>query len=201
VVNPLGRRPGKSDTRADIIEAACISFAEEGYDKASLRGIARRAGVDPALIHHYFAGKSELFMAALSIRRDPGDIFDEVQASTAAGESLVRAFLEEWEPEGPSDGPSPFLTVVQAVSASPDTARALREFLTERVWARQRKDGKPPGPNLRQSLITSQLFGIAVARYVLCLEPLASATIDDVASWCGPMVEATFARVDLEVPQ
>jgi AcrR family transcriptional regulator len=201
VVNPLGRRPGKSDTRTDIIEAACVSFAEEGYDKASLRGIARRAGVDPALIHHYFAGKSELFMSTLSIRRDPSDIFDEVQASTAAGESLVRAFLEEWEPEDRSDGPSPFVTIVQALSASSDTARALREFLTERVWARQRKDGRPPGPNLRQSLITSQLFGIALSRYVLGVEPLASATIDEVASWCGPMLQATYDRFGLDVPQ
>src|ERR1700722_2558299 len=78
VSGQVGRRPGKSVTRADIIEAAAACFTEEGYEKASLRGIARRAGVDPALVHHFFGGKSELFMATLSIRRDPSDIFDEV---------------------------------------------------------------------------------------------------------------------------
>lgn len=192
VSRAVGRRPGKSVTRADIIEAAADSFAQDGYDKASLRGIARRAGVDPALIHHFFAGKSELFMATLSIRRDPGEIFDEVQVSAHPGESLVRAFLQEWEPVEGGGGPSPFLSILQAVSASPDTAGALREFMTERVWARKQKDGSTPGPNLRQSMITSQLFGVALSRYVLGLEPLASATIDEVAAWYGPILQATF---------
>ncbi|HLY84535.1 MAG TPA: helix-turn-helix domain-containing protein, partial [Acidimicrobiales bacterium] len=93
----VGRRPGGIDTRADILEAAKACFAEEGYEKASLRGIARRAGVDPALVHHYFDGKPELFMATVNIGRDPSEIFDEVQASSRKGETLVRAFLEEWE--------------------------------------------------------------------------------------------------------
>jgi AcrR family transcriptional regulator len=187
----VGRRPGKSVTRGDIIEAAAASFAKKGYDKASLRGIARQAGVDPALIHHFFAGKSDLFMATLSIRRDPSEIFEEVHVSPRPGESLVRAFLEEWEPVE-ADGPSPFVTILQAVSASPDTARALREFMTERVWSRKQKDGSAPGPNLRQSMITSQLFGVAVSRYVLGLEPLASASLDEVAAWYGPILQATF---------
>ena len=188
----VGRRPGKSDTKADIIEAARASFAEEGYEKASLRSIARRAGVDPALVHHYFDGKAELFMATVSIRRDPSDIFDEVQSATHKGEELIRAFLQEWEPLAGSAGPSPFVTIVQALCSSADTARALREFMTERVWARGRSDGQPPGPHLRQALITSQLWGVAISRYVLGLEPLASATLDQVAAWYGPVLQATF---------
>jgi AcrR family transcriptional regulator len=191
VSGQVGRRPGKSFTRADIIEAAAACFAEEGYERASLRGIARRAGVDPALVHHFFGGKSELFMATLSIGRDPSDIFDEVQSATHKGEALMRAFLQEWEPP-PGGGPSPFISVVQAICSSPDTARALREFLTERVWARPRHDGQPSGPHLRQSLVTSQLWGVAMARYVLGLEPLASATLDEVAKWYGPVLQATF---------
>ena len=189
---PIGRRPGKSVTRADIVEAAATCFAEEGYEKASLRGIARRAGVDPALVHHFFGGKSELFMATVSMRRDPRDIFDEVQSSTHKGEALMRAFLQDWEPLPGGAGPSPFVTVVQAICSSPEEARALREFLTERVWARPRHDGQPSGPRLRQSLVTSQLWGVAMARYVLGLEPLASASLDEVAAWYGPILQATF---------
>jgi AcrR family transcriptional regulator len=192
VSGQVGRRPGKSGTRDDIVEAAAACFAEEGYQKASLRAIARRAGVDPALVHHFFAGKSELFMATVSIRRDPSDIFDEVQSSTRPGEALIRAFLDEWEPLPGGAGPSPFVTIVQAICSSPDTARALREFLTERVWARGRTDGQPSGPHLRQSLITSQLWGVALSRYVLGLERLASATLDEVAAWYGPVLQATF---------
>jgi AcrR family transcriptional regulator len=193
VIRHVGRRPGKSDTRADIVDAARICFAEEGYDRSSLRGIARRAGVDAALVHHYFASKSDLFMATVNLTRDPSDIFDEVNScSTGKGEALVRAFLSEWEPRPGRAGPCPFVTMVQAVSSSPDTMRALREFLTERVWSRMRIDGQPPGPHLRQALITSQLWGVALSRYVLGLEPLASASIDEVAAWYGPVLQATF---------
>ncbi|HEY2300301.1 MAG TPA: hypothetical protein VGH66_00330, partial [Acidimicrobiales bacterium] len=80
----------------------------------------------------------------------------------------------------------------QALSSSTETVRALKEFLTERVWSRQRDDGHSPGPHLRQALITSQLWGVAVSRYVLGLEPLASATIDEVVAWYGPILQATF---------
>jgi AcrR family transcriptional regulator len=187
-----GRRPGKSDTRADIVDAARVCFGEEGYEKASLRGIARRAGVDPALVHHYFDGKAELFMETVSLRRDPTEIFEEVRASPRQGETLVRAFLEEWEPSPDVAGPSPFVVTLQAISSSPQTARAMKEFLTERVWARMRAAGGPPGPQLQPALITSQLWGVAISRYVICLEPLASASIAEVAAWYGPVLQTTF---------
>jgi AcrR family transcriptional regulator len=187
-----GRRPGKWDTKSDIVEAARACFAEEGYEKASLRGIARRASVDPALVHHYFDGKASLFMETVSLRRDPTEIFEEVRASPRQGETLVRAFLEEWEPSPDGTGPSPFVITLQAISSSPQTARAMKEFLTERVWARLRAEGDPPGPQLQPALISSQLWGLAVSRYVLGLEPLASASVAEVAAWYGPVLQTTF---------
>jgi hypothetical protein len=131
-------------------------------------------------------------MATVSMTRDPAQIFDEVHASPHKGEMLIRAFLREWEPLPGTSGPSPFVTTLQAVCSSPDTARALREFLSERVWSRMRGDGQPYRPDVRQSLVTSQLWGVAVSRYVLRLEPLASATVDQVAEWYGPVLQATF---------
>jgi AcrR family transcriptional regulator len=188
----VGRRPGSADTRAEIVAAARACFVEEGYEKASLRQIARRAGVDAALVHHYFDGKPALFMSTISMARDPAEIFDEVQASPRKGEALIRAFLHEWEPGPDATGPSAFVTTLQAVCSSPDTARALREFLSERVWSRVRGDRPPFGPDLVQSMVTSQLWGVAVSRYVLLLEPLASATVDQVAEWYGPVLQATI---------
>ena len=188
---PVGRRGGGSNTRTDIVDAARACFAEDGYDKASMRAIARRAGVDPALVHHCF-DKAELFMATVNMRHDPSDIFDAVHTSPCQGEELLRAFLQEWEPLPGSTGPSPFVTIMQALCSSTETVRALREFLTERVWSRQHDDGRPPGPHVRQALITSQLWGVAVSRYVLGLEPLTSATIDEVADCYGPILQATF---------
>jgi AcrR family transcriptional regulator len=188
----VGRRPGSADTRAEIVAAARACFMEEGYEKASLRGIARRAGVDAALIHHYFDGKPELFMSTVSIGRDPAEIFNEVRASPRKGETLIRAYLREWEPAPGTTGPSPFVTTLQAVCSSREAARAMREFLSERVWSRMRGDGDLYRTNLTQSLVTSQLWGIAVARYVLRLEPLVSATVEQVAEWYGPVMQATF---------
>jgi AcrR family transcriptional regulator len=187
-----GRRPSGGDTRAEIVAAARVSFARDGYERASLREIARRAGVDPALVHHYFDGKAELFMAVMNLRRDPAGIVDDVQQSSNKGAVLARAFLASWEPMPDAQGPPPFATMAQAVCASPEIADALREFLTQRVWARVRLDGMPEGPNLRQSLVSSQLFGVALSRYVMRLEPLASASLDDAAEWLGQLLQQTF---------
>jgi AcrR family transcriptional regulator len=187
-----GRRPNGGDTRAEIVAAARALFARDGYERASLREIARRAHVDPALVHHYFAGKPELFMAVVDLRRDPGAIFDEVHELPSRGAALARAFLASLEPQPDAQGPPPFATMAQAVCSSPDVARALREFLTERVWARDRSDGSPAGPHLRQALISSQLWGVAMSRYVLRLEPLASASLDQAAEWLGRLLQQTF---------
>ncbi len=183
----VGRRPGNADTRAEIVAAAHACFAEDGFEGVSLRAVARRAGVDPALVHHYFDGKAELFMAVMHIGRDPGEIFEEVHTATRKGDALVRAFLREWEPG--AAGPSPFVSTVQAVCSSPGAGRALREFLTERVWERARADGTASGARLRQSLVTSQLWGVAMARYILRIEPLASASLDEIGEWVGPLLQ------------
>ena len=76
-----GRRPGGTDTRAAIVDAARKSFAAKGYDKASMRGIAREAGVDPALVHHYFeGGKAALFVETLDVPVNPADLIQRVMA-------------------------------------------------------------------------------------------------------------------------
>jgi AcrR family transcriptional regulator len=157
----------------------------------SLRGIARRAGVHPALIYHYFDGKEDLFTQALKLGRDPREIV--VQLSRSGGEpdgaDLVKAFLGLWESPRPGDqGPPSFGATAQAVSSSPEAAAGLREYLEDRVWSLTVVT--PPGEREhRWALVASQLVGLAWARYLLRLEPLVSAPPDDVARWIGPTLD------------
>ncbi len=186
---PRGRRPGGQDTRAAIVAAARACFTEVGYERASLRAIARRAGVDPALVHHYFDGKPALFVEVLHMAADPRRIAERlhIEPGREKGSKLVAAFLGMWEP-----GPR-FISLVQAVSGSPDAADGLREFLSERVWsfvAGAEPDGD--GVPVRRALIASQLFGVGWTRYVLRLEPFASASIEQVAAWVGPTIDRYF---------
>ena len=91
-MNAVGRRPGKVDTKGDIIEAATRVFARKGYDGASLRAIAREAGVDPALVHHYFDGKASLFVAAMALPFDPRAVKDGAGTGAKVGGPDVEAF-------------------------------------------------------------------------------------------------------------
>jgi len=188
----VGRRPGNQDTRADIVTAARASFAELGYDGSSLRAIARRAGVDAALVHHYFASKPALFVEALFMRTDPRLIAQDIHAGRdqpGAGGDLVRAFLGMWDT--PAAGPTPpFVSAVQAVAASPQAADGLREFLMDRIWSYVGHDEDPDVAAMRRSLVASQLFGLGWTRYILRLEPFASAAVDELADWIGPTVDS-----------
>lgn len=186
-----GRRPGKRDTRAQILDAARVAFVEGGYDRTTLRAIARRAGVDPALIHHYFDGKAALFAEVMRLGRDPREIAVEMAQVGGDGTHLARAFLGLWDQGRPWDGgQAPFVTTCQAVSSSPQAAAGLREYLEDRVFSVTECDAPPGEDHARKGLVASQLMGIAWARYVLQLEPIASAPVDTVARWIGPTLDA-----------
>jgi AcrR family transcriptional regulator len=188
-VSPAGRRPGGADTRAQILEAARAEFGENGYTAATVRQVARRARVDPALVYHYFADKAGLFVACLNLPADPGDV--QIQARAGGGldgARIVERFLAQWE-EGEAEPGKPFVTLTQAVSSSPEVARAVREFVTERVWARVPASGSEAAARTT-ALVSSQLLGAAWARYVIRMEPFASASRSEVAAWIGPTIEA-----------
>lgn len=181
-----GRRAGDAGTRATIIEAARAEFAGSGYTAATIRAIARRAEVDPALIYHYFADKPSLFVATQKLPRDPRDIRRDTQASGSPGVRLVESFLAQWEADPREPGQS-FVTLAQAVSSSPEVARSLREFLSERIWA-GRQDTSADA-QWRFNAISAQLVGLAWSRYIVRLEPLASAPRQEVAARIGPLIE------------
>jgi AcrR family transcriptional regulator len=191
-MSPGGRRPGNVDTREEIIQSARQVFAEKGYENTSLRAIARAAGVDAALVHHYFDGKSALFIAAMSLPFDPRTVKEESNPDSQpvySGAATVEGFLTMWDKaEGTG---SSFASCAAAMAASPAVADAMREFVSERVWS--------VSPTLegddeemfwqRRALVSSQLMGLAFNRYILRMPPLSTATPHDIGRWAGPTLE------------
>ncbi len=185
-MSPVGRRPGNADTRREIIEAAKRVFAERGYDGTSLRAVARAAAVDPALVHHYFDGKADLFVSAMALPFDPRQVKEHAASPENPGPATVEAFLTMWDrAEGTG---SSFASCVAAMAASPNVADAMREFVNERVWSTQTpNDGESAAMTKRRSaMVSSQLMGLAFTRYILRVPPVATATPKEIARWAGP---------------
>ncbi|MPZ25871.1 MAG: TetR family transcriptional regulator [Micromonosporaceae bacterium] len=190
-----GRRPGKQDTREVILAAAREAFADRGYDGASIRAIATSAGVDPALVHHYFGTKEQLFLATVQPPVDPAELIPKLVAGgvDGLGRRLLETFLSVWE--HPVTGPA-FEALLRRAFANRVSARLVREFFAVQVIRRamQSLGGAidPAEVPLRATLAASQLFGLAVTRYVLRFEPLASAPRETVVAAVAPNLQRYF---------
>ncbi|MEU5721773.1 TetR family transcriptional regulator [Micromonospora sp. NPDC047738] len=184
-----GRRPGNPGTREAILDAARTAFAERGFDGASIRAIAAAAQVDPALVHHYFGTKEELFRATVAIPIDPADLLPAVLAGgpDGVGERLVRTFLAVWD--SPVGGAA--VALLRSAVGNEWTARLLREFLVTQVLRRvlDQLDVDPAELPLRGGLVGTQMIGLAMMRYVIRLEPVASATPEALVATIGPTVQ------------
>lgn len=187
-----GRRPGKQDTRGAIVKAAREVFAEHGYDGASVRTVATAAGVDAALVHHYFGTKDQLFLETVQPPIDPSELIPAIVAGgvTGLGERLVEAFTGVWE--HPVSGPT-FEALFRGAFANQMTGRLVREFFAVKI-IRPVAQGleaaiDPAEMPLRANLVATQLFGLASIRYILKFEPLASAPREAVVAAVGPTVQ------------
>ncbi|SCL15913.1 transcriptional regulator, TetR family [Micromonospora nigra] len=184
-----GRRPGNPDTREAILTAARAAFADRGFDATTIRSVAASAGVDPALVHHYFGSKDKLFLAAMQAPLDPGELVPRILAGDpeGVGERLVRAFLGVWDSPAGTAGVALLRTAVTTEWA----ARLLREFLVTQVLRRiqEHLPGDRRQLPLRGSLAASQLLGLVMMRYVIRLEPVASATPQALVAAVGPTVQ------------
>jgi len=183
-----GRRAGAPDTRAAILGAARSGFAEHGYDRTTIRGVARAASVDPALVHHYFGTKEGLFTAAMELPVDPASMVPSVigPGPVGVGERLVRMFLTVWDSPA---GRAPLLALIRSAVTHEASAAMLRQFLTRAVFGRVVAGLDVDRRELRASLVASQMVGLAVTRYILRLEPLASAPPDVVVAMIAPTVQ------------
>jgi AcrR family transcriptional regulator len=184
-----GRRPGKHNTREAILLAAREAFADRGFDQASIRQIATSAGVDPALVHHYFGTKEQLFLATVGAPIDPGTLFPHVLDGgiEQVPERLVGTFVRLWD--DPVLG-SAAVALVRSALQHDWSARIVREFLTTQILRRvlNQLDLDPAESPMRGALIASQMIGMAMIRYVLKLEPLASAAPEAVVASLAPTI-------------
>ena len=182
-----GRRPGAPDTRAEVLAAARASFAEKGFRATTIRAVAASAGVDPALVHHYFGTKDDLFLAALEMPVDPREVLAPVVAlgPDGAGERLLRTFLSVW------DDPEiqvRLLAVVRSV-LSEDGATLLKEGFIPVVVGPVLAQLVADRPDVRVPLVASQVVGLIVTRYLIALPPMADMSADDVVARIGPVIQ------------
>jgi AcrR family transcriptional regulator len=183
-----GRRAGTADTRGEILAAARAAFGEQGFETTTIRAVASRAGVDPALVHHYFGSKQALFVAAMELPIDVNEAVSRVLAGPpdTMGERFVRMALELWERPATR---SLFLGIIRSATTDPVAAGMLRQVLAEGPILALTRASKLPDARLRATLTGSQIVGLAIARYVIGVEPLASASPDAVARAIGPTIQ------------
>lgn len=186
-----GRRPGRSTTRADILHAAAVAFGEHGFDATTIRGIARRADVDPALVHHYFASKEEVFGHVVDGLIDAGPVIQRVlrEPEDGRGERLVQAFLEHWEEH---DRRPALLAVLRSVSTNEHAAVIVSDCVRSSLEGHAEADPGHFSP-LRGSLVGSHLLGLAMLRYVLYVEPMARVSVPELAAAAGPTLDRYLA--------
>jgi AcrR family transcriptional regulator len=185
-----GRRPGAGGTREKILAAARSQFGKHGYEGATLRGIARSARVDPKLVLHYFDSKEGVFEAAMDFPFDPAAAIPAIlePGLDGLGIRLARFFLDIWD--SPSGARAHAL--VRSVVANESAAALMRDFASREILARVAEALELDHPRVRASLAASQLIGIAMLRYVVKVEPLASAPPAQLAEWIGPTLQRFF---------
>jgi AcrR family transcriptional regulator len=186
-----GRRKSTNESagaRAQIVAAAGAEFAANGYDATSLRAVARRAGVDAALVHHYFADKADLFAATVDVPIRPDRLVAEILRGPrdAIGATIVRSLVTQLDNAPARDA---FLALLRTALGHEFAARMLRQFMMREVLGRIASQLDAPDSELRASLAASQIVGLIIARYALKLGALADATPDEVVARVGPVVQ------------
>ncbi|OKJ49526.1 hypothetical protein AMK27_36315 [Streptomyces sp. CB02009] len=185
---PAGSRTGQSPARDRILEAARRLFAEGTYASTTIRAVAAEAGVNVALVNHYFGGKRYLFAAALRlplhvreriaslVRDDPSDL----------GERLTRLYLQLWTDPAFR---TPATAMIRSIFTDQDAAAALGRFLTDEMVGPVVVALRRDQPELRISLAVTQLVGLAGGRYILGAAPLVAADTEHLVACVGPTIQ------------
>ncbi|WP_062521359.1 TetR/AcrR family transcriptional regulator [Demequina silvatica] len=187
-VRSAGRRPGVSGTREAILAAALRAFATSGFRGASLRAIANDAGVDPALIRHYFGDKASLFAQAVA---DGSGIVARMSAvldqrGPDQGRRAIDAYLGLWEDP---DNLAVIRAMIGTAMTAPEALESLRGVLLARVASRAPGGADSPGV----ALAASQLLGLAFARYVIQIPSVAAMPRDELLDLVAPTIDRYLA--------
>lgn len=183
-----GRPSGTSDTRERILTNARELFARNGIGKTSIRSIAAAAGVDSALVHHYFGTKEQLFAAAVHIPIDPMLVIGPMREAPIdeLGLTLPSLLLPLWD----SEMGAAFLATLRSLLAG-DGVGLVRSFLQDVIAVEigSRVDEPPGSGRIRVQFVASQLVGVVMARYILELEPFASLPVEQIAQTIAPNLQ------------
>jgi AcrR family transcriptional regulator len=183
-----GRRPGASGTRDAIAEAARRCFGEVGYDRAGIRDVAELAGVDPALVMHYYGSKQKLFVSVMALPFEPEDVLPALVRDVAAdaGERFARFIV------GVHERPEQRMVMVgmvRAAAAEPEIADLVRELVSARIVDAIAAGLDVPDAGARASLVASQVIGLIMARYVIRIDPLARLAPDTLVAALAPVFQ------------
>jgi AcrR family transcriptional regulator len=170
------------------MEAARRQFAQHGYDRATIRGIATDAGVDPALVHHFYGTKEKLFVAAMRFPVVPSEVLPRVlsAAPDRLGEAVVRTVLQAWESR---ETKAQAVALLRSAVTNERAAAMLREFVTSSILGIIARVAPQKDGAYRASLVASQIVGLGIARYVIGLQPLVAASAGDIVAAIGPTVQ------------
>ncbi|MFF8728787.1 TetR family transcriptional regulator [Streptomyces sp. NPDC015171] len=197
---PAPRRRGRppraesGDTRDRILTAAREEFSARGYEKTSVRGIAKAAGVDSALVHHYFGTKEQVFEAAVELAFAPAlSAPDAVAAGPVdgVGERLTRFILGFWDDPATR---APLLAILRSAVNNETAAAVFRRLVAVQLLRRVAAQLDLPDAELRAELAAAQIVGTAMMRYVIKLEPLASVDLELIIARVAPVVQAHLTR-------
>jgi AcrR family transcriptional regulator len=183
-----GRRPGGTDTKDALLTAAREVFVEQGFDGATVRAIATRAGVDAAMVNHWFGGKEGLFAeAVLKLPFNPQDIVKRLLSAAPEdiGQTIVRNFLTIWD----STGGGVFTALMRSVTSHEEAALALKDFFFKHVFKHVIAKYAPDDHEFRATLVATQIVGMGMIRYVARFDPLASTDIDTMAAAIAPTIQ------------
>lgn len=179
---------GGSDTRERILVSARELFAQNGIDKTSIRAVAAAAGVDPALVHHYYGTKQKLFTAAIHVPIDPMEVLGPLRQTPVEeiGYTLPKLLLPLWD----SEAGKGFIATLRSLLAGSEVG-LIRSFLQEVITAEvgPRVDNPPGSGRVRVQFVASQLVGVVMARYILELDPFKSLPVEQIAETIGPNLQ------------
>ncbi|WP_069885650.1 TetR/AcrR family transcriptional regulator [Streptomyces luteocolor] len=178
-----GPPPRRSDaTRAGILAAARERFAADGYERATIRAIAKDARIDPSMVMRYYGNKEGLFAAATSVDLRLPDFARVPRAD--AGRVLVSHFLAMWE------GGDVLVALLRVGITNEAGAERMQGIFAAQILpvARQVCPDPAQAPT-RAALCASQLLGMALARYVLRIPPSVALTPEEITAWLAPTLQ------------
>lgn len=183
-----------SPTQEAILEAARSSFLAQGFARTTIRGVARAAGVDPALVSYYFGSKGDLFGASMNLRIRASEEIAQLLAGDlrTAGPRLVRLSMTAWDD---SAGGATFRALLRWIATDDGAPEAIQDYATQQLAepiaaALGEQTGMTAAvARERATLAGSQLVGLAMIRYVFRLEPIASASVDRLVETVGPTIQ------------